>query len=232
MIPRSAVVFETPAELASGAAAEFLRAGREAIAARGCFLAALSGGGTPRATHAAIAGRAEQIDWSRVHLFWGDERAVPPEDPRSNFRMARETLLSRVPIPPANVHRWKAELSPVEAAARYEEELASLAGSPPVLDLIFLGLGSDGHTASLFPDSAALSITDRSCAANFAPSLGEWRLTLTYPVLNAAREALFLVEGESKREILGKIEAGGDYPAARVKAATVRWFLDRAAAGE
>lgn len=113
----------------------------------------------------------------------------------------------------------------------YDEEIARAAGSPPVFDLVFLGLGEDGHTASLFPGSAALDVLDRSCAANFVPSLDAWRLTLTFPALNAAREALFLVEGEGKREIVRKIEAGGDYPASRVHAATTLWFLDRAAAG-
>ena len=225
-------VFETPLALASAAAAEFLRAGREAISARGTFLAALSGGETPRATHSAIAERAGEIDWIRVHLFWGDERCVAPDDPQSNYRMARETLLSRVPIPDANVHRWRSELPPAEASALCERELLSAAGTPPVLDFVFLGLGGDGHTASLFPGTDALSIADRSCAANFVPSLGAWRLTLTYPALNAAREVLFLVEGEGKREIVGKIEAGADYPAARIRAATTSWYMDRAAAGE
>lgn len=225
-------VFETPPALASAAADEFLRAGREAISARGTFLAALSGGETPRATHAAIAERAGEIDWMRVHLFWGDERCVAPDDPQSNYRMARETLLSRVPIPAANAHRWRSELPPAEASALCEQELRSVAGTPPILDFVFLGLGGDGHTASLFPGTDALSITHRSCAANFVSSLGAWRLTLTYPALNAAREVLFLVEGEAKREIVGKIEAGADYPAARVKAARTLWFMDKAAAGE
>ena len=146
--------------------------------------------------------------------------------------MARETLLSRVPVPEANVHRWPTELAPAAAAARYEEALTAIAGAPPILDLVFLGLGADGHTASLFPGSAALSIADRSCAPNFAPALGAWRLTLTFPALNAAREALFLVEGTGKREIAGNIAAGGDYPASRVRSQRTLWFLDRAAAGD
>ncbi len=232
MIPRSASVFETPTTLARAAAGEFLRAGNEAIAVRGRFLAALSGGGTPRATHEAIADRAGEIDWRRVHVFWGDERCVGPDDPRSNFRMARETLLSRAPTPAENVHRWKAELPPSEAAGLYGNDLLSIAGDPPVLDFVFLGLGEEGHTASLFPGTEALSITDRPCAANFVPTLGEWRLTLTYPALSSAREVVFLVEGEAKREIVRKIAEGGDYPAARVRAATTLWFLDKAAAGK
>jgi 6-phosphogluconolactonase len=146
--------------------------------------------------------------------------------------MARETLLFRVPIPEANVHRWKTEREPAEAARLYEREIAAIAGDPPSLDLVFLGVGADGHTASLFPGSAALAVSDRLCAANFAPSLGEWRLTLTFPALDAAREVVFLVEGAGKREIVRKIAEGGDYPAARVKASTTLWFMDRAAAGE
>jgi 6-phosphogluconolactonase len=146
--------------------------------------------------------------------------------------MARETLLSRAPIAPENVHRWKAELPPSEAAGLYESELLAIAGSPPALDFVFLGLGEDGHTASLFPGTEALSVTDHPCAANFVPSLGEWRLTLTYPALNASREVVFLVEGAAKREIARRISAGGDYPAARVQAAKTVWLLDRAAAGK
>jgi len=144
--------------------------------------------------------------------------------------MARETLLSRVPIPPENVHRWMAELPPSEAAGLYESELVSIAGNPPALDFVFLGLGEDGHTASLFPGTEALSVAGRPCAANFVPALGEWRLTLTLPALNSAREVVFLVEGKAKQEIVRKIEAGGDYPAAGVRAATTLWFMDRAAA--
>jgi len=145
--------------------------------------------------------------------------------------MARETLLDPLSIAGSRIHRWRAELPPEEAATLYEAELGAIAGAPPILDLVFLGLGEDGHTASLFPGSAALDVADRSCAANFAPALAAWRLTLTFPALNAAREALFLVEGDGKREIVRKIEAGGDYPAAHVRAAKTLWYLDLAATG-
>lgn len=145
--------------------------------------------------------------------------------------MARETLLDPLSILGSRVHRWRSELEPEEAAGLYAEELFRAAGAPPVLDLVFLGLGADGHTASLFPGSAALAVTGRYCAANFVPSLDAWRLTMTLPVLNAAREALFLVEGETKREIVREIESGGDYPASRVRAERTLWFLDRRAAG-
>lgn len=167
-----------------------------------------------------------------MHLFWGDERCVPPDDPESNYRMARETLLGRVPIPAGNVHRWPAERPPEEAAARYGEDLAAAAGAPPVLDFVFLGIGADGHTASLFPGTSALSVADRACAASFVPALGVWRLTLTYPALDTARRAVFLVEGEGKREIVRRVAEGEDLPAGRVRAAETLWFLDRAAAGE
>jgi 6-phosphogluconolactonase len=225
-------VFPDPPALARSAADEFLRCARESIAARGRFLVALSGGSTPRAAHAEIARRGRELDWTAVDFFWGDERCVPPDDPASNYRMARETLLGPLGVPESRIHRWRSELPPKTAAELCEDDLCRVAGSPPVLDLVLLGLGLDGHTASLFPGSAALDVHDSFCAASYAPALGAWRLTMTYPALNAAREALFLVEGEGKREILGKIEAGGDYPAARVRAERTLWFVDRAAAGE
>jgi 6-phosphogluconolactonase len=224
-------IFPGPPALARAAADEFFRCARESIAARGRFLVALAGGSTPRAAHAEIARRGRELDWTAVDFFWGDERCVPPDDPASNYRMARETLLVPLAISESRIHRWRSELPPATAAELCEDELCRVAGSPPVLDLVILGLGADGHTASLFPGSAALDAHDSLCAANFVPALGAWRLTMTYAALNAAREALFLVEGEGKREILGKIEAGGDYPAARVKAGRTVWFLDRAAAG-
>jgi 6-phosphogluconolactonase len=224
-------VFPDPPALARGAAEEFFRSAREVIASRGRFLVALSGGSTPRATHAEIVRRGGELDWTAVHFFWGDERCVPPDDPANNYRMARETLLAPLAIPDSRAHRWQSELEPDRAAALYEAELAREAGSPPLLDLVFLGLGDDGHTASLFPGSAALGVQDHACVPNFAPALGAWRLTMTLPALNAAREVLFLVEGEGKREIVRKIEAGGDYPAARVRAVKTLWYLDRAATG-
>jgi 6-phosphogluconolactonase len=224
-------IFPDPSALAHGVADEFFRRGLESIAVRGRFLVALSGGSTPRAAHAEIARRRRELDWTAVDFFWGDERCVPPDDPASNYRMARETLLGPLAIPEPQIHRWRGELPPKTAAELCEDELCQVAGIPPVLDLVLLGLGLDGHTASLFPGSAALDVHDSLCAANFAPALGAWRLTLTYPALNAAREALFLVEGEGKREIVGKIQAGEDYPAARVRAERTLWFLDRAAAG-
>jgi 6-phosphogluconolactonase len=168
------------------------------------------------------------VDWDAVHFFWSDERCVPPTDGDSNYRMARETLLSALPLPESNVHRWRSELPPEEAARAYEKDLRRLVGVPPVLDLVILGLGGDGHTASLFPGSAALEIRDRYAAENFVPALGAWRLTLTYSALNAAREALFLVEGKAKREIVRKIQGGEDFPASRVHAEKTLWFLDRA----
>ena len=224
-------VFADPAALARAAADEVLRCAAESIAARGRFLVALSGGSTPRATFAEIARRRKELVGTAVDFFWGDERCVPPDDPASNYRMARETLLGPLAIPEPQIHRWHSELPPKTAAELCEDELCRVAGSPPVLDLVLLGLGLDGHTASLFPGSAALDVHDGFCAANFAPALGAWRLTMTYPALNAAREALFLVDGEGKREILRKIEAGGDFPASRVHAARTLWFVDRDAAG-
>lgn len=172
---------------------------------------ALSGGSTPRGMHVALA-TLPGIDWSRVQVFWGDERTVSPDDPRSNYGMARDTLLSRVEIPAENVHRMRGELEPHEAAAQYEAELRAVfgdlpAGGFPRLDVDVLGIGPDGHTASLFPGTAALDERERWVVANWVPQQDTWRITLTYPVLNAARLTLFLVTGAEKADALYRIFA-------------------------
>jgi len=175
--------------------------------------------------------RRDDLDWAALEIFWGDERSVPPEDPQSNYRMARETLLSLVPIPAANVHRWPAELAPENAANAYEEELDRRLGNDG-LDLVFLGIGDDGHTASLFPGTAALEVRDRRAAANFVPAFDRWRLTLTYVALEAARAVLFLVEGQAKAPVVRRLKDGEDLPASRVRSPETIWLLDRAAAGD
>jgi 6-phosphogluconolactonase len=197
-------IVDNAAALAKRAAEIFIEAAREAIQARGRFEVALSGGSTPRATYELLATPqyAEQVDWENVHAWWGDERCVGPEDAASNYRMAREALLSKVAIPEGNVHRMRGELEPEEAAQAYEAELAAHFGNEVRFDLALLGLGEDGHTASLFPGSAALEERERRVAANWVEKLESWRITLTYPVLNAARKALFLVQGAKKAGIL------------------------------
>lgn len=182
---------------------------------------ALAGGSTPRALYERLG--AADLDWANVDCFFGDERCVPPDHPDSNYRMALEALLSRVP---ARVHRMPSEACD---AAAYEEVLRAELGDAPVLDLALLGLGEDGHTASLFPGDAALEERERLVARVERPD--HPRLTLTLPVLSAARVAIFLVAGASKRDALASLMADGAIPAARVAAARVVVVADTAAAG-
>lgn len=198
---------------------------------------ALAGGSTPEATYRLLArDYADRIDWSRVHVFFGDERTVPPEYEDSNYRMAREALLDHVPV--GGVHRMRGELPPAEAARAYEEELREFfgPGEVPGFDLILLGIGEDGHTASLFPNTPALDVTDRWVVENPVEKLDTVRLTLTAPAINAARAVVFLVAGEGKAGALREILEGGadprDYPAKLVQpAGGATWMVDRAAAG-
>ena len=233
----SLLVHETPQELARAAARDFVAKADAAIAERGSFSVALAGGSTPKATYEVLASDyADELDWSEVHVFFGDERTVPPDHEDSNYRMAQRTLLSRVPV--GSIHRMRGELPPAEAAAAYEEELRAFFGTsdePPSLDLILLGIGEDGHTASLFPETSALEIHDRWVVANPVLKLETTRLTLTVPVINAARAVNFLVAGEGKAEALKQILEGGadprQYPAKLVRPADGPvWIVDRAAA--
>jgi 6-phosphogluconolactonase len=219
----------------------FVESARAAIEERGVFRVALAGGTTPTAVYPVLAAkpRVSRVDWSRVEFFWGDERAVPPDDPESNFGLAYRLLISKLPnVRPDFIHRMPAEAQDLDAAAlAYESELRLAFGAkgdePPVFDLIWLGLGPDGHTASLFPGSKALRITDRWVVANWAPARRMWRMTLTYPVINAAREILFLATGENKANAIRHIlRERSLLPAARVHGRHVVWLLDAAAAGE
>ena len=232
----SVQVFETPELLAEAAARAFVEGAAEAIAERGRFAVALAGGSTPKATYEVLArDHAGGVDWPNVHVFFGDERTVPPDHGDSNYRMAREALLDHVPV--GFVHRMRGELPPDEAAASYEGELNEFfGGEPPALDLVMLGIGEDGHTASLFPQTPALEATDRLVVANPVPKLETTRLTLTAPVLNVARRVVFLVAGEGKSEALAQIlEGDADpraYPAKLVRPPSGPiWIVDRDAAG-
>jgi len=231
--------------LSHAAAEEFLRLGSEAIAVRGRFTVALSGGSTPRPAYEQIAATWKtdsggSIDWAHVHLFWGDERRVPPDDPQSNFRMANESLIRRVPIPPENIHPIPAMFPDAkEAATQYEERLRAFFSSPmgpPRFDLIFLGMGPDGHVASLFPGSAALEVKDRWIAENWIKSIEAWRITMTFPVLNQAANVIVLVSGKEKAKSLRQVVKGPHtpplLPAERLKPVDGRhlWLVDKAAA--
>jgi len=220
-------------------------AAQEAAAARGRFAVALSGGETPRTLYRLLARQqfSQKVPWRRVQLYWGDERCVAPDDPASNYGMARDTFIKHVPIAPANVHRMRGEDDPEAAAEAYEAELRALAAQErppsgtPVFDLVLLGLGKDGHTASLFPRSDALTVEDRFCVATQAPD-GSPRLTVTAPVINAARRVWFLVTGAGKAgmlaEVLEGLRAPMAVPAQGVSPVhgTLTWLIDEAAAAE
>ncbi len=223
---------------------ELLRSMRDAFKERGVFAIALAGGRTPAKMYdlwAHAEGQGARTQWDKVHLFWGDERYVSQTDPLSNYRMAREVLIEHVPIPPANVHPMPGPenfATPEKAAEAYEAELRKFFGSaPPVLDVQLLGLGVEGHTASLFPGSPALEEKKRWVAAVEAPAKPPQRLTLTPVVLNQARNTFFLVCGADKREIIAALRdepASGpsQYPAGIIRPeGRVLWFLDNAAEG-
>jgi len=229
-------------ELNRNAAAQFISLAKGAIARSGRFAVALSGGSTPKALYSLLAAPEYRnlMDWSRLHLFWGDERCVPPDHPESNFHMVREALLSQIQIPNKNIHRILGEREPGEAAAAYEAELKDFfgveLGALPRFDLVFLGLGEDGHTASLFPGTDAANETEHLVAVAYVERLRSYRLTVSLPLINAAARVTFLVSGESKaaiiREILLADGASCSYPAAQVKPTDGRitWFITADAA--
>ncbi|HEX5432853.1 MAG TPA: 6-phosphogluconolactonase [Candidatus Angelobacter sp.] len=228
------------AALNRAAADEFVRCAKDAIGARGRFTVALSGGNTPRAVYALLASEYTTVlPWEKILVFFGDERHVPPEDAASNYRMANESLLSRIPIPPQNIHRIRAELDAEQAAAQYEETLKTVfkpgTGELPRFDLVMLGMGTDGHTASLFPDTQALQESGRLVVANKVKKLGTERITLTLPALNAAAEVMVIIAGENKAEILDRIvHSRGtiEFPIQLVRPQNGRllWIVDRQAA--
>jgi 6-phosphogluconolactonase len=234
----------TPQDLFQAAAEEVIRVASEAVAKRGRFTIALSGGSTPKNLFNLIAANASgSLPWPQIFFFWGDERHVPPTDPESNYRMAQETLLSKVPVPPGNIFRIPTENPNADAAAAaYEQTLRKFfgvdAGKFPRFDLILLGMGPDGHTASLFPETAALQEKARLVVANWVEKLNTSRITLTLPVLNAARRVAFLVSGADKatvlREVLEGKGPGERYPSKLVQPSDGKliWFVDRAAASE
>jgi 6-phosphogluconolactonase len=244
-------VLPGPAALAAAAAERIAGLLAAAAAERGTASIALAGGSTPRPVYAALAAEPlrSRVPWPAVEVFWGDERAVPSGDPASNFRLTEEALLSRVPVLPERLHRIRGELEPARAARLYEEELIlalgadSPDGAPPRLDVVLLGLGTDGHTASLFPAAFAGHDADSSfdphpgrlAAPAEAPAAPRRRVTLTLSCLRSARHVLFLVSGAGKAAAVARTLAAGPplSPAARVRPwdGEVRWLVDRAAAG-
>jgi len=204
------------AALASRAAHYFVEMVSEAVAARGRARIAISGGSTPKAAFQLLADPNQpwraRMPWDSLDLFWVDERTVPPDAPDSNYRMTREALLDHVPLRPEQIHRMEGELSPQVAAARYESELRSsfrLEGAEsPRFDLISLGMGDDGHTASLFPRTEAIHAMSQLVVANQVPQKDTWRITLTWPVINHASSVFFLIAGADKAEILREVLTG------------------------
>lgn len=239
-------VFPDREKLIQAAAEHVIEITSRAITENGRVAIALSGGSTPRPLYALLATEtySQRIDWSRVHIFWGDERCVPPDSPQSNYQMARETLLDAVPIPLNNVHRIHGEEDPELAAAVYEEELRTFFGMDETdrlprlgFDLILLGMGDNGHTASLFPGSSAVTEKKRWVVAEYVEVISMWRITLTPVVINAAKNIIFVVSGAEKVERLHSVLEGPFQPevlpAQIIRPARGRllWLLDKASAG-
>ena len=216
-------VSPTADELAASAAEFFASVAVAAVEARGVARVAVSGGTTPKRMFALLADRSKpyfaQVPWDRLQLFWVDERCVPPTDADSNYRMTNEAMLEHVPLPAAQIHRIEGELDPEAAAARYEAAIRAafrLEGAQiPAFDLVLLGLGEDGHTASLFPHTAALIEMVRIVVANPVPQKETWRITLTWPVINRGREVAFLIEGAAKAQAVQDVFRGAYDPEAK-----------------
>jgi 6-phosphogluconolactonase len=234
-------IFDNPQALFDGAAEEFAARVHKTTSQTGRFTVALSGGSTPKALYSELAGpKFASLPWNKIFFFWGDERHVGPDSADSNYRMVNNALLSKVPVPPENIFRVRAEEKDPDAVAQQYEKtvvdfFALKPGEFPRFDLVLLGLGPDGHTASLFPGSAGLIEENRIFIANRVEKMDTDRLTFTYPVLNAATCDMFLVSGEGKKEKVRQIlEERQDFPATRVspKDGELLWFLDKAAAGK
>lgn len=235
-------VFKDVTGFVDGAADFIATCGAGAIADRDRFTIALSGGGTPKLIYArlASAGYKDRIDWSKWHIFFGDERCVPPDDAKSNFRMAREAMLDHVPVSPENVYRIRGEDDPAMAALRYEQQVAGLfrSASPPAFDLILLGMGDNGHTASLFPGTAALRERVRWVIPQYVEVMSTWRVTFTTALINAARNVAFMAEGVAKADMLWNVIKGpyqpDVWPSQLVQpvAGKLHWLVDQAAAAK
>jgi 6-phosphogluconolactonase len=234
------LIFDDAEALARAAASRFVELAAACVDGRGRFSVALAGGSTPRRIYELLAGDefAPRVEWSKVHVFFGDERCVPPDDAESNYRMARETLLSRVGVVQENVHRMIGEGDAVANARLYEDELRAYFGGAelPRFDLVMLGLGEDGHTASLFPASPALDERAAWVTANRVEKFSVFRLTLTAPVINNAAHVLFVVAGAGKANSLREVLEGERDPQKlpaqliRPTGGSLEWYVDRAAA--
>jgi 6-phosphogluconolactonase len=239
-------ISSTPAEVAKAAAELFTSAATKAVELRGLARIAISGGTTPKAMFALLADPAQpfikQVPWDKLDLYWVDERCVPPDHADSNYRMTKEALLSKVPLPAERIHRMEGELEPEVAAARYESTIRNsfkLEGAEtPTFDLVLLGMGDDGHTASLFPHTEGLNELIHIVIANHVPQKDTWRITLTSPVINQGREVAFLIEGAAKAQVLHNVLQGryqpDTYPSQIIRPASgkLTFLLDSAAAAK
>ena len=224
------------ANFVSDAAELLLKEARAAIAERGEFRIALAGGNTPRPIYKEFGQLARDLSWEKVRFTFGDERCVPPENEQSNFRMARENLFEPYSVPERSILRMRGEIEPQLAAQEYEDQLNLLATQHGETiyrhDLVLLGMGDDGHTASLFPGTLALDEQVRRVVSNFVPKFDSWRLTMTLPLLNQSRQVLFLVSGEKNPELIERVLAGApEYPASLVAPANGRltWMIGQRA---
>ncbi|WP_147818934.1 6-phosphogluconolactonase [Salidesulfovibrio onnuriiensis] len=230
-------IFEDAEALSHAAASFFVQASHRALERNGHFSVALSGGPTPKRFYELLADERywRAVPWDRTHLFWGDDRAVGPEHEHSNYRLAHEAFIRHVPLPEANVHRVRGELGAAAAAEDYSQELVNFFGgdTPPAMDLAIMGIGDDGHTASLFSGSEALAATDYVMPVFDPPAAPRVdRVTLTFPAFAAAHTALFLVTEENKRDVLaGVLNGDPQYPASRFQAQRVIWYAGQAVAG-
>ncbi len=205
--------YNTLEKMSHAVAKQMVTLAEKAIIERGRFTLALSGGSTPRMLYRLLAtDYASAFDWENVHVFWGDERCVSPESDESCYKMAKDTLLDHVAIPVENIHRMHGEIDPQAAASQYNMLLSELFTGLPRFDLILLGMGADGHTASLFPDTAALKVSNRWVVENFVEKLHMWRITMTYPTLNAARHVYVLLAGTDKAEVYQHVRANAQPP--------------------
>lgn len=239
---RDVVVFPDLDAVSEEAARRFVAIANDAVAQANRCTVALAGGSTPERLYRLLASERyrDAVPWASLYIFFGDERCVPPDDRESNYRMAREAMLNHVPVLPEQIFRMEGERDPQSAAMTYDATLgdafALTPGRIPHFDLILLGMGPDGHTASLFPHTDGLQVVERLATANYVPKFDSWRLTLTYPVLDAARHVLFLVGGAEKADAVQRVIEGpfdpSEYPAQGVRTpdGTVTFLLDAAAA--
>jgi 6-phosphogluconolactonase len=233
-------VYDTPADVAKALADLFIASAQAAIGARGTFSVALAGGTTPKATYALLAQApyADAIDWTKVRIFFGDERCVPPDHDQSNYKMAYTAFIGPLHVPDGHVFRMHGEDDPTIAADAYRIDLVGELGDAPVLDLVMLGMGPDGHTASLFPGSDPLTDDDRLVRAVYSQSQQQWRITLTPHVLNAARTVVFAAEGAGKAATLAAVREGPydptTFPSQIITPTTgeLIWLVDTAAVGK